>query len=304
MVNPRSGSTNSKEKDNRLHSKDKDFDDVTEEDIDELVDESDAEEDNEYEVEKVVGHRRDRGVLSYFIKWKGYGVQDNTWEKEDQVFCEDLVEAYWDRYTQAGGKKTDLKGMDPKPQGVKRKAAGGRGGVASKESHEPLLPEVPPIEHRDDDTEKSPSVTSPSKKARDGANELPDEQGQAKKHKPEAHTSLEQADESQNEVQDEQDEEPRKAGKVSKDVKAKASKEGKAGKAGKASQEEWPPASWTSWEDEVDFVQTVERNKKKMRVYLVWNNGKQTDHPIEDAHNKCPLKLIRFYEEHLKFTQS
>ncbi|KAF9949355.1 hypothetical protein BGZ72_008853 [Mortierella alpina] len=302
MVNPRSGSTDSKEKDTHLATKESDIDDVVEEDVDELLDESEDEEDNEFEVERVVGHKRERAGLSYFIKWKGYGVQDNTWEKEDQVFCDDLVEAYWDRYTQAGGKKSDAKGMDPKPQGIKRKAVGGRGGVASKETQEPLLPEVPPMEHKNEEEQSTPVASPSKKKSRDGADELSKEQGQAKRHKPEAATTLEQAQD-QNEEQDDEDEEPRKAGNVSKD--GKTSKEGKAaGKAGKASKEQWPPASWTSWEDEVDFVQTVERNKKRMRVYLVWNNGRQTDHPIEDAHSKCPLKLIRFYEEHLKFTQS
>ncbi|KAF9566611.1 hypothetical protein EC968_003702 [Mortierella alpina] len=324
MVNHRSGSTESKEKDNHLPTKEGDFDYVAGEDIDEVLDESEDEEDNEYEVERVVGHRRERGVLSYFLKWKGYDVQDNTWEKEDQVFCEDLVEAYWDRYTHAGGKKTDPKGTDPKPQGVKRKAAGGRGRALSKEVQEPLLPEVPSMEHNDNDAEEFTSVASPSKtKGRDGAAEVSGEQGQAKKHKPETPASLEQAHERQSEVQDEQGEEPRKAGRISNDNRVskegktgkeskaskegkegKASKEGKVGRPAKATKEPWPPASWTSWEDEVDYVQTVERNKKKMRVYLVWNNGRQTDHPIEDAHNKCPLKLIRFYEEHLKFTQS
>ncbi|CAO3573215.1 unnamed protein product [Mortierella alpina] len=320
MVNPRSGSTNSKEKDNHLITKESDLDGVAEEDIDELEDKSDDEEENEFEVEKVVGHKRERGVLSYFLKWKGYDVQDNTWEKADQVFCEDLVQAYWDRYTQAGGKKSDTKGMDPKPQGTKRKAAGGRGRSSSKELQEPLLPEVPSMERNDDDAEESTSVASPSKKkSRDGAHELSGEQGSAKKHKSETQISLEQAQESQDEDEDEQDEESRKTGKTSKDGKAskevskegkagkedKASKESKTGMTGKASKESkepWPPTSWTSWEDEVDYVETVERNKQKMRAYLVWNNGMLTDHPIEEAHAKCPLKLIRFYEKHLKFT--
>jgi len=309
MVNPRSGSTDSKAKDNHLITKESDLYGVAEEDIDELEDESDDEEENEFEVEKVVGHKRERGALSYFLKWKGYDVQDNTWEKADQVFCEDLVQAYWDRYTQAGGKKSDTKGMDPKPQGTKRKATGGRGRSSSKELQEPLLPEVPSMERNDDDAEESTSVTSPSKKkSRDGADELSGEQSSAKKHKSETQTSLEQAQESQDEDEDEQDEESRKTGRISKHKKVskEVSKEGKAGKedkASKESKEQWPPTSWTSWEDEVDHVQTVERNKQKMRAYLVWNNGMVTDHPIEEAHTKCPLKLIRFYEKHLKFTQ-
>ncbi|KAG0208463.1 hypothetical protein BGX28_000601 [Mortierella sp. GBA30] len=260
------------------------FDDMGDDEIDELEDEDHDQEGDEdetedvFEVEKVVGHKRERGGLSYFIKWKGYDSKDNTWETEDQVFCDDLVQAYWDRYISAGGKKSDTKGADPKPQGIKRtsttaKSTGAKRATPSRASQEPLLPEHLHQEQKE---------ASPTKKnGRDSEDNITMEHSPVKKQKTESNAAAEQA--------------------------ARLKEENEASMAEKNTdrvREQWPPKSWTTWEDEVDYVQTVERTKKKMRVYLVWKNGKETDHPIEDAHTKCPLKLIRFYEEHLKFTQS
>ena len=34
----------------------------------------------EYEVEKLVDRKRVKDVISYLVKWKGYGMDDCTWE--------------------------------------------------------------------------------------------------------------------------------------------------------------------------------------------------------------------------------
>ena len=50
----------------------------------------------EYEVECILNHRchgRSR-QLQYFIKWKGYPENDNTWEPADQIHAPDLLKAY------------------------------------------------------------------------------------------------------------------------------------------------------------------------------------------------------------------
>ncbi|KAI8360053.1 hypothetical protein B0O80DRAFT_367316, partial [Mortierella sp. GBAus27b] len=142
-----------------------------------------------YEVERVVGHKRERGVLSYHLKWKGYPDSDNTWERDKSVFCKDLVEAYWERYLADGGSKADARGKEPKSNGQA-------------------------IEVR----------------------------------------------------------------------------------------ENWkPPKSWTTWDEHVEVVQTVERSIMGMTVHVTWKNGKESELPLEEAHKKCPQKLIAFYEQHLKF---
>ncbi|KAI8644140.1 hypothetical protein BD408DRAFT_413778 [Parasitella parasitica] len=50
-----------------------------------------------YEVEEIQAHRfiKKNKELLYFIKWMNYPPEDNTWEKEANVFAIDLIEKYW-----------------------------------------------------------------------------------------------------------------------------------------------------------------------------------------------------------------
>ncbi|RIA96485.1 chromo shadow domain-containing protein [Glomus cerebriforme] len=70
--------------------------------------------------------------------------------------------------------------------------------------------------------------------------------------------------------------------------------------------EDYPPSNLTNWEEAVDDVETVERNSKDsgLMIYLNWKNGHRTRHPASVANLKCPQKIIRFYEERLKFNDS
>ncbi|KAK3846116.1 MAG: hypothetical protein J3R72DRAFT_434199 [Linnemannia gamsii] len=135
-----------------------------------------------YEVEKVVGHRRETGgSLSYYIKWKGYSDEESTWEHQRSVFCEDMVQDYWKQYMGQGGKKTDpvgdltrhassslslggkrkssipstttskssTTGSGNNKNGVKSgKTASGKGGTGGRSERigsEPLLPDLSPL---------------------------------------------------------------------------------------------------------------------------------------------------------------
>ena len=50
----------------------------------------------EYEVERIVNHRRHGRArrLQYLIKWKGYPESDNTWEPADQIHALELIKLY------------------------------------------------------------------------------------------------------------------------------------------------------------------------------------------------------------------
>ncbi|KAL4142888.1 hypothetical protein QTP88_005281 [Uroleucon formosanum] len=49
----------------------------------------------EYEVEKIIIHQKIYDKILYFIKWKNCGLNENTWEPEENlVNCPDILNDY------------------------------------------------------------------------------------------------------------------------------------------------------------------------------------------------------------------
>ncbi|KAF9542019.1 hypothetical protein EC957_002381 [Mortierella hygrophila] len=209
----------------------------------------------EYEVERVVGHRHTKGKLQYHLKWNGYDSDENTWENKENVFCTDLVEAYWVRHEQAGGSRSDLKGKD---------------GVLVK---------------------KEPARTARSNGAR-----------RTKKDR-DGDTVMNMAPAKRQRTSD-TSKEVMRAGGGAEDVTSNNNKNSSSSSSSSNDSSWMPPNSWTSWEDKVKSILTVERSNQKLLIRLLWINGKETHHSIEEAHQKCPQKLIQFYEAHIKFSQA
>lgn len=83
-----------------------------------------------------------------------------------------------------------------------------------------------------------------------------------------------------------------------------------ASSAKRAKQEkQWSPPPG-SWEHDVSHVDTVEESLDPKTgglerfAYLVWNNQKKTQHPLKHVYQKCPQKMLQYYESHLVFTQN
>ncbi|KAK6526930.1 hypothetical protein TWF281_010126 [Arthrobotrys megalospora] len=68
-------------------------------------------------------------------------------------------------------------------------------------------------------------------------------------------------------------------------------------------EDEWdPPAG--SWEDDVRMIETLERNGGDHICYIQWVNGKRSQHPLHVVYQRCPQKMLKFYESHLVFRDS
>lgn len=53
---------------------------------------SNGQDEEEYEVEKIIHHRKfSNGDVEYLVRWKGYGSDDDTWEKESNLTSSALI---------------------------------------------------------------------------------------------------------------------------------------------------------------------------------------------------------------------
>ena len=59
-----------------------------------MAEDQHMDEDNEYEVEKILDHRKKGRQTEYQVKWKGYSDKDNTWEPQENCHSLDLMEEF------------------------------------------------------------------------------------------------------------------------------------------------------------------------------------------------------------------
>jgi len=60
-----------------------------------ITEDDKMEEDNTYEVEEILRHRRKGRHTEFLVKWKGY--TDTTWETEDNFYNTECIDNYWSK---------------------------------------------------------------------------------------------------------------------------------------------------------------------------------------------------------------
>ncbi|KIK49071.1 hypothetical protein CY34DRAFT_70603 [Suillus luteus UH-Slu-Lm8-n1] len=113
---PRAKQKEYSSKKNRVSSSEQDLASEDEE----APEEDGDEQDEEYEIEDVIesnkGYFGD-GKFGYFVKWKGYPSEDNSWVHEDDAAnAQDLITKYWEnkRRTSKGGPRKAADAAKPK----------------------------------------------------------------------------------------------------------------------------------------------------------------------------------------------
>ncbi|KAL2161936.1 hypothetical protein VTH06DRAFT_7721 [Thermothelomyces fergusii] len=65
----------------------------------------------------------------------------------------------------------------------------------------------------------------------------------------------------------------------------------------------WKPPPG-SWEDHIAHLDACEDEETgKLMVYLTWKNGHKTQHPTSVIYQRCPQKMLQFYEQHVRIVK-
>ncbi|PWY97793.1 hypothetical protein BCV70DRAFT_166278, partial [Testicularia cyperi] len=223
-----------------------------------------GEDDEEYEIEYIVSHsdKMVDGQMSYFVKWQGYPDSENTWVFEsDMGGAQEMIQEYW-----AKQPKKQLKKMGTKAgkKGKRQSSVGGSSAAAIAAA-------------------AAASSASRRRSARESSS---------------AHRSANARD------------------SPSASTSAAAAGSSRRGKRAHEIQPSRSPtpdgplidrmrkryARIPDWDPIVAKIEAVEKtHSNKIRMFVRFQSGDRLAFESTVCHHRCPLKVIEFYESHLRF---
>ncbi|KAG8958196.1 hypothetical protein FRC03_009360 [Tulasnella sp. 419] len=258
-----------------------------------LVDTGEAEDEvqEEYEIEAVLRAKKGRifpGEMAYFVKWKGYDSDENSWVAERDFNAHDLLDEFW--------KRNEIK------QRKERQSANGRkSSIATKKSSraetvsDREMEEVPKKRGRASkaSTRKTPDSDEENDKKSKGAfDDMDQDEDENKPPKKKAKTGGAKSSKSRAKVEEDDVEDE------------KTPSEGE----GHAAISEFP--EWrnkASWEDYIKIIETVEKTsdpatgEPKLLIYFRTHDDRRGVQDSKILRAKAPQTIIDFYEDHLRW---
>ncbi|KAJ7708911.1 hypothetical protein B0H17DRAFT_1155966 [Mycena rosella] len=101
-------------------SKAKDVEEVADSEAQSEADDGEEEEE-EYEIEAILSAKKgqfEKNKIGYYVKWKGYDDEHNSWVMEDDANAPELIKAYWEK----DKKKSPKKAPEPASKRTARKS--------------------------------------------------------------------------------------------------------------------------------------------------------------------------------------
>ncbi|KZT54943.1 hypothetical protein CALCODRAFT_370405 [Calocera cornea HHB12733] len=289
-------------------------------DADEEEGEGDSEEgESEYEIEAILGHKMGMftpGEYAYYVSWKGYPAEENSWVSQDDAGnAMELITEYWKtrpkrevpqksssakkRGSSVSKRDSSVSKRDSsvskREASVKRESSAGRGRksttrIASDDSDIEVLDKG---EEKTSVTRRRSVVTSPKTTGTAASvNDVVSDDDDKLVKKAKANGKLIRSAKKAKEEKEDEESETHVGTAVDADDDYPALPDMS------------PYMHQLNWEQLVTSVDTIEQHGDgTLRVFLTLDNGQRSSHDMSVVRQRCPQKLITFFEGHLRWRQ-